>query len=31
MKDKRNLHLEVQEHIDCFANTDPLKDGIAWD
>ena len=26
MKDKRNLHLEVQEHIDCFANTDPLKE-----
>lgn len=26
MKDKRNFHLEVQEHIDCFANTDPLKE-----
>ena len=26
MKDKRSLHLEVQEHIDCFANTDPLKE-----
>jgi hypothetical protein len=26
MKDKRNYHLEVQEHIDCFANTDPLKE-----
>lgn len=26
MKDKRNLHLEVQEHIDCFAATDPLKE-----
>ncbi|MCG6917094.1 MAG: hypothetical protein LJE89_06055 [Deltaproteobacteria bacterium] len=26
MKDKRNLHLEVQEHIDCFTNTDPLKE-----
>ena len=26
MKDKRNLHLEVQEHLDCFANTDPLKE-----
>lgn len=26
MKDKRNLHLEVQEHIDCFANTDPLRE-----
>ena len=26
MKDKRNLHLEVQEHIDCFAGTDPLKE-----
>ena len=25
MKDKRSLHLEVQEHIDCFASTDPLK------
>jgi hypothetical protein len=26
MKDKRNLHLEVQEHIDCFAAADPLKE-----
>jgi hypothetical protein len=26
MKDKRNLHLEVQEHIDCFAGADPLKE-----
>jgi hypothetical protein len=26
MKDKRNVHLEVQEHIDCFAGTDPLKE-----
>lgn len=26
MKDKRSLHLEVQEHIDCFAGTDPLKE-----
>jgi hypothetical protein len=26
MKDKRNFHLEVQEHIDCFANTDPLRE-----
>ena len=26
MKDKRSLHLEVQEHIDCFATTDPLKE-----
>ena len=26
MKDKRSLHLEVQEHIDCFASTDPLKE-----
>ena len=26
MKDKRNLHLEVQEHIDCFASADPLKE-----
>lgn len=26
MKDKRNFHLEVQEHIDCFANEDPLKE-----
>jgi hypothetical protein len=26
MRDKRSLHLEVQEHVDCFANTDPLKE-----
>ncbi|UCG14556.1 MAG: hypothetical protein JSU72_08965 [Deltaproteobacteria bacterium] len=26
MRDKRSLHLEVQEHIDCFAGTDPLKE-----
>ena len=26
MRDKRSLHLEVQEHIDCFASTDPLKE-----
>ena len=26
MKDKRSLHLEVQEHIDCFATSDPLKE-----
>ena len=26
MRDKRSLHLEVQEHIDCFANADPLKE-----
>ena len=26
MKDKRSLHLEVQEHIDCFAAADPLKE-----
>ena len=26
MRDKRSLHLEVQEHIDCFASEDPLKE-----
>ena len=26
MRDKRSLHLEVQEHIDCFAGEDPLKE-----
>lgn len=26
MRDKRSLHLEVQEHIDCFAGTDPLRE-----
>ena len=33
MKDKRSLHLEVQEHIDCFATSDPLKEmsGITAD
>jgi len=25
MEDKRNLHLKVQEMIDCHATTDPLK------
>lgn len=26
MKEKRNLHLKVQELCDCFAGTDPLKE-----
>ncbi len=26
MKDERNLHLKVQEMIDCYATTDPLKE-----
>jgi hypothetical protein len=26
MKDKRSLHLKVQEHCDCYATTDPLKE-----
>lgn len=26
MKDTRNLHLKVQEHADCYATTDPLKE-----
>ncbi len=26
MKEKRNLHVKVQEHCDCFATTDPLKE-----
>jgi len=26
MKEKRNLHLKVQELCDCFATTDPLKE-----
>ena len=26
MKDSQNLHLKVQEHCDCFATTDPLKE-----
>lgn len=26
MKDKRSQHLKVQEHIDCFATTDPLRE-----
>ena len=26
MKDKESLHKKVQEHIDCFATTDPLKE-----
>ena len=26
MKDPNSLHLKVQEHIDCFAISDPLKE-----
>lgn len=26
MEDKRNLHLEVQEHINCFGDTDYLRE-----
>ena len=26
MKDPNNLHLKFQEHIDCLATTDPLKE-----
>jgi hypothetical protein len=26
MKDFDNLHLKVQEHIDCYAQTDPLRE-----
>lgn len=26
MKDKRSLHLKVQEHCDCQAGTDPLRE-----
>ncbi len=26
MKDSGSLHLKVQEHCDCFATTDPLKE-----
>ena len=26
MKDTGSLHLKVQEHCDCFATTDPLKE-----
>jgi len=26
MKEKRNLHLKVQELCDCYAGTDPLKE-----
>lgn len=26
MKDTSSLHLKVQEHIDCFAQSDPLKE-----
>ena len=26
MKEKRNLHLKVQELVDCYATTDPLKE-----
>ncbi len=25
MKDKENLHKQIQEHIDCFAATDPMS------
>ena len=26
MKEKRNIHLKVQEMCDCYATTDPLKE-----
>jgi hypothetical protein len=26
MQDSGSLHLQVQEHIDCFAQTDPLRE-----
>ena len=26
MKEKRNVHLKVQELCDCYATTDPLKE-----
>lgn len=26
MKDSQNLHLKVQEHCDCYATNDPLKE-----
>jgi hypothetical protein len=26
MKDQRSLHLKVQEHADCFATADPLRE-----
>jgi hypothetical protein len=29
MKDKRSLHLKVQELCDCYATTDPLKEMAA--
>jgi hypothetical protein len=29
MKDKRSLHLKVQEMCDCYATTDPLKEMAA--
>jgi hypothetical protein len=29
MKEKRNLHLKVQELCDCYATTDPLKEMCA--
>lgn len=29
MRDKRNLHLKVQEEIDCFATADPLAEMAA--
>jgi len=33
MKEKRNIHLKVQEMCDCYATTDPLKEmsGIKGD
>jgi hypothetical protein len=30
MKDKRSLHLKVQELCDCYATTDPLKERLKW-
>jgi len=29
MLDKRTLHMKVQEHCDCFATTDPLREMAA--
>lgn len=31
MKEKRNLHLKVQELCDCYATTDPLREMSAID
>jgi len=31
MLDKRTLHMKVQEHCDCFAATDPLREMAALD